>query len=163
MQLAYLSQIRYTSHSLSVTYHFLFHIYFFSFFRDFSSLSSFLLLLDVSFVGRAWSSSLCVLLSNDFLLFLISSNSSIASSLFTLAVSSIIFAAVMLLVLMGLLASALSNFDVASFRSSSATLNFCLAFSSYSFKLSSVSSKDFFFSNSLSFSFLAFSDISFIL
>ena len=52
--------------------------------------------------------SLCVLLSNDFLLFLISSNSSIASPLFTLAVSSIIFAAVMLLVLMGLLASALS-------------------------------------------------------
>ena len=52
MQLAYLSQIRYTSHSLSVTYHFLFHIYFFSFFWDFSSLSSFLLLLDVSFDGR---------------------------------------------------------------------------------------------------------------
>ena len=86
-----------------------------------------------------------MLLSNDFLLFLISSYSFIASSLFTLAVSSIIIAAVMLLVLMGLLASALSNFDVASFRSSSATLNFCLAFSSCSFKLSSVSSKDFSF------------------
>ena len=127
MQLAYLSQIRYTSHSSSVTSLFVSHLLF-QFLLRLLFTFKFLLLLDVSFDGRAWSSSLCVLLSNDFLLFLISSNSSIASSLFTLAVSSIIFAAVMLLVLMGLLASALSNFDVASFRSSSATLNSALPF-----------------------------------
>ena len=135
--------------------------YFFFFLLDFSLLSTFLFPYGNALEESAWSKSLCVDLSDDFCFFPISSNFSIASLLFFSAVSSIIFAAAILFVLIGLLARALSSFNLASFKSSSAALNSCLAFSSCSFRLSSPFADDSFFLTSLSLPFELVSEMLF--
>lgn len=103
-----------------------------------------------------------MVLSRDFCFSLILSKRSIACWHLLFAVSSIILATVTLCLLRGVLDSAASNFDVASFNSSSAAFKSALAFVSCSFKSSSFLARDSFFSISLSLSFCALSGIFFL-